>query len=233
MPMKKINGAIISILNKYDFKSADIHIENNSADVCGDAKINEEYVNIHIEINFIDEKEKKGVTEKKESINIDSSSKININHNLNYDKKEKHVEDIILDAVQGYSTKDLMKKYKYKETTIRSYMSKSKDIIVSNFCITPDTYNKLSVLARIQYVDDLRRLGFIKPSIISITNDTSGNITAYSILRNCDSGMLVNIINDIINNDSSVDEIVEKYNVHKYISRYARIVANKIKHKNY
>lgn len=231
--MKKINGAIISILNKYDFKSVDIHIENDSADLYGNTKINDEDVNIHIKINKIDEEEKKDVMKEEESTDVDSSSKINTNHNLNYDKKEKHVGDIILNAVQGYSIKDLMNKYNYKETTIRSYISRSKDIIVSNFCITPDIYNKLSVLARIQYVDDLRRLGFNRASIVYITNDTRANITSYSILRNCDPVILVNIINDIINDDSNVDEIAEKYNVNKYIGKYARIVANKIKHKTY
>lgn len=174
----------------------------------------------------IDEEEKKDTTKKEESANVDSSSNKSSN-----DEKEKYLGNIILDAVQGYSIERLMKKYDYRKNTIKTYISRSKDTIMNNFCITSDTYDNLNVLARIQYVDDLRRLGFGRSSIMSMTNDTFGNITSYFLLCNCDSAMRVNMINDIINNGFNNDEITEKYNVNKTTSKYTRIVANKIKHK--
>jgi hypothetical protein len=228
---KNIQSLILELINdesynnvafNYDSKKSIGHFEGD--------KNNYKYT---IDISLTNNKEEKeDNTKKEESTDVDSSSnkssqlsKSIINNNYN--------NDIVLDAIQGYSNKQLMKKYDYKETTIKTYISRSKYNITKNFCITPDIYNNLNVLARIQYVHDLRRLGFDKSSIVSITNDIGGSITAYSILCNCDSGMLVHMINDIINNDSNTDEIIEKYNVNKSISKYAHIVANKIKHKKY
>lgn len=245
---KNIQSLILELINdesydnvafNYDSKDSIGHFEGDKNDrkYTVDISLTNNKDDSTVLSKKIDEEKKK-----EESTSVDSSlsessllleSMINANKGYNEKKQENHLMDIIRDAVQGYSIEYLEKKYKYKKNTIKTYIYTAKDIIVNNFCITPDTYNKLNVLAKIQYIGDLRRLGFTRSSIVSITNDTSGNITTYSILRNCDPGILVNIINDIINNNSSIDEIAEKYNIAKTTSKYARTVANKIKHKNY
>lgn len=75
----KINEEIMSILNKYDFKSVDIHIENDSADLHGHAKINKDVnVDIHIRIDKIDNKK----PNKKHNDNIKKEKKSSINNDI-------------------------------------------------------------------------------------------------------------------------------------------------------
>lgn len=61
---------ILSILNKYNFESADIHIENDSADLHGHVKINKDVdIDIHIRIDKIDDKKPNEKHDKKSSTN--------------------------------------------------------------------------------------------------------------------------------------------------------------------
>lgn len=75
-----INNEIVSILNKYDFKSVDIHIENDSADLHGYAKINKDVdIDIHIRIDKIDNKK----SNKKNNDSIKKKKKSSTNNDIN------------------------------------------------------------------------------------------------------------------------------------------------------